>query len=284
MSKKLARKTTPSAPAGVDARRPKPFVKWAGGKRKLLDKILQHIPARYGTYHEPFLGGGALFFALTPGKARLSDSNERLVRTYQGIKDDVEGVIALLKEYPRTRDFFMDFRKRDIDRSSDTEVAAWFIFLNKLGYNGLYRVNSKNVFNVPYGDYANPNVCDEVNLRACARSLVNATITRQDFSHALKQVKPGDLVYFDPPYVPLSATSKFTSYTAEGFTGEDQIRLRDAALQLRRKRVHVLISNSSAAAPLYKAEDGFSSVEVLVGRSVNSKGDGRGKIAELLIT
>jgi len=267
-----------------DDKRSKPFVKWAGGKRKLLDEILKHVPPRYGTYHEPFLGGGAVFFAVSPRKkARLSDSNERLVRTYKGIQADVEGVIALLKSYERTRDFFMELRKRDIDGCSDTEVAAWFIFLNKMGYNGLYRVNSKNLFNVPFGDYKNPNTCDEDNLRACARSLANATITRQDFLHALERVKPGDFVYLDPPYVPLSPTSSFTAYTASGFTGEDQARLRDAARDLKRRHVHVLISNSSAAAPLYRAEDGFSSVEVLAARQVNSKGNGRGKIAELLI-
>jgi DNA adenine methylase len=262
----------------------KPFVKWAGGKRQLLPKILHHVPERYGAYHEPFVGGGAVFFALPFGtEAYLSDSNERLVRTYRGIKGYVEEVIHLLKQYPRNRAFYLDLRHRNIDAGTDAEVAAWFIYLNKMGFNGLYRVNSKNKFNVPVGD--NPsriNVCDEDNLRACARALATATIVHQDFEHALRQVKRGDLVYLDPPYVPLSATSYFTSYTVGGFTPQDQHRLRDAALALKKKGARVILSNSSSAAELYR--EGFSAVEVLAARNVNSKGDRRGKIAELLIT
>jgi DNA adenine methylase len=266
-------------------RPPKPFVKWAGGKRKLLGEIRRHIPEHFGTYHEPFLGGGAVFFALPHGTtARLSDLNLRLVRTYRGIRDDVNDVIERLKSCKRERAFFEEMRQVDIDDAkSDAEVAAWFIFLNKTGFNGLYRVNSKNRFNVPFGAHTkNARFFDEANLRACSEALQSAEIEHHDFEQALTHVKKGDVVYFDPPYVPLSATANFTSYTAEGFTLADQERLRDEALRLKRNKVHVLISNSSAAAPLYK--DGFDSVEVLAARPLNSKGDRRGKIAELLIT
>jgi DNA adenine methylase len=262
--------------------RPRPFVKWAGGKRQLLSPILNLVPETYGTYHEPFLGGGAVFFALSPVKAFLSDSNERLVRCYQGIKNHVADVIALLKEYKRNRRFFLQMRRMDIDRRTDAEVAAWFIFLNKMGFNGLYRVNSKNRFNVPFGDNKRAQICDEDNLNACSRALAAAKIEREDFSAVLGRAQPNDLVYFDPPYVPLSATSYFTSYTVEGFTPKDQVRLRDLALELKRKGVHVVLSNSSTAASLYEGE--FSLSRVFAARAVNSRADRRGKITELLIS
>ena len=262
--------------------RAKPFVKWAGGKRQLLAEIHQHVPRTYGTYHEPFVGGGAVFFSLSPpGEVFLSDSNERLVRCYKGIKKDAKSVIEELKSYKRGRDFFEEMRQRDIDRASDIEVAAWFIFLNKTGFNGLYRVNRKNRFNVPFGDGANRQLFDETNLLACQRALTNARIECQDFRQAAKRARPGDFVYFDPPYIPLSATSSFTSYTARGFTDADQRALRDLALDLKSRGVHVLVSNSSPAAKLYGRP--FSTTRVLATRQVNRNADGRGKIAELLI-
>ena len=271
-------------PRKAGQKRPRPFVKWAGGKRQLLAAIRKHVPETYGTYHEPFLGGGAVFFELSPLRAFLSDSNERLVRSYRGIKNDVDGVIHLLKGYKRNRRFFLKMRKADIDRATDAEVAAWFIFLNKTGFNGLYRVNSKNRFNVPYGDNKNAHICDEDNLMACHRALANAEIAHEDFSKVLERAVPGDLVYFDPPYVPLSATSYFTSYTAKGFTNEDQIRLRDIALELKKKGVHVILSNSSSARSLYEEHgNDFSLSRVLAARAVNSRADRRGKITELLI-
>jgi DNA adenine methylase len=262
--------------------RPRPFVKWAGGKRQLLPAILELVPGRFGAYHEPFLGGGAVFFALSPARAFLSDSNERLVRCYRGIKNHVADVIALLKEYKRNRRFFLQMRRRQIDQRPDAEVAAWFIFLNKMGFNGLYRVNSQNRFNVPFGDNKRAQICDEDNLRACSRALATAEINHEDFSRVLERAQPGDLVYFDPPYVPLSATSYFTSYTAEGFTAKDQVRLRDLALALKRRGVHVILSNSSTAEGLY--EDDFSLRRVFAARAVNSRVDRRGKITELLIS
>jgi DNA adenine methylase len=267
-------------------RQAKPFVKWAGGKRQLLPAILDRITGPYRTYHEPFLGGGAVFFALSPKQtfknAFLSDSNLRLVRSYQGIRNDVGKVVNLLKSYKKSRAFFLEMRERDIDSATDAEVAAWFIFLNKTGFNGLYRVNSKNKFNVPYGDNRNPEICDENNLRACSRALSNAEITCEGFEAVVGRAKAGDLVYFDPPYVPLSNTSYFTSYTAKGFTRDDQIRLRNIALELKAKDVTVLLSNSSTASELYG--DGFEVTEVLAARAVNSKAERRGKITELLIS
>jgi len=284
-SNKAATPRSPSADAGRPEHRAKPFVKWAGGKRQLLREITHHVPRKFGTYHEPFLGGGAVFFSLPLGtRARLSDLNERLVRTYKGIKQNVGEVIALLNGYSRERGFFEEMRQRDIDKASDIEVAAWFIFLNKTGFNGLYRVNSKNRFNVPFGDHKKgARFFDEANLRACASALQTAEIEHRDFSEALKDAREGDFVYLDPPYVPLSVTANFTSYTVEGFTYDDQKRLRDAARALKDRRVHVVLSNSSSAADLYKREDGFHTIPVLASRPVNSRGDRRGKITELLI-
>jgi len=282
-ARKPSRKAAAERAVPAPPHRAKPFVKWAGGKRQLLREIVPHVPPDYGTYHEPFLGGGAVFFSLPAGKpARLSDLNQRLVRTYQGIKDNVEAVIQCLEGYSRERAFFEWMRERDIDDESDVEVAAWFIFLNKTGFNGLYRVNSQNKFNVPFGSHKkDARFFDAANLRACAAALQSADLRHRDFEEALRDVEPGDFVYLDPPYVPLSLTSNFTSYTAEGFTHRDQERLRDAALDLKRRGVHVVLSNSSSAAYLY--QDGFDTIRVLASRPVNSKGDGRGKIAELLI-
>lgn len=261
----------------------RPFLKWAGGKRALVEQFLPYIPESYGRFHEPFAGSGALFFHLRPVRASLSDNNCRLIRTYQGLKNDPQGVIARLRQYKHDREFFYELRERDIDAEDDVAVAAWFIYLNKTGYNGLYRVNSKNRFNVPFGDYQRPNICDEPTLVACAQQLRNVTLRNEDFVEAARRAKAGDLVYFDPPYVPLSATSSFTSYTKHGFGPEAQERLRDLARELADRGVHVLLSNSSAEQVRELYRDGFECIEVRARRAINSRGDRRGVITELLI-
>jgi DNA adenine methylase len=274
-------RSTPQAPPA--RRGPRPFLKWVGGKRQLLAALHAHRPQTFGRYFEPFVGGGALFFDLAPSRAVLADCNERLVRAYVGIRDSVDEVIALLRTYPHERDFYLAFRKRPIDARSDAEVAAWFVYLNKTGFNGLYRVNSRNLVNVPFGRYAKPNICDEVTLRACSAALAGARIVHGDFEQGVKGARAGDFVYFDPPYVPLSATSTFTSYTAAGFGLEDQRRLRDVAWQLKKRGVHVLVSNSSAPAVRALYADGFELVEVAAKRAVNSDPTRRGAVTELLI-
>lgn len=266
---------------------PKPFVKWVGGKRQLIHQLIRHTPKRdeVGTYYEPFLGGGALFFHLQPAAAVLTDSNKRLIRAYRGVRDDVEGVIDRLRTYRHLHDkrFFLRMRGLDVDEQTDAGVAAWFIYLNKTAYNGLYRVNSRNLFNVPFGDYTNPRICDEETLRACSRVLKNAVeIEVRDFSEATKSAKKGDFVYFDPPYAPLTETSNFTDYTSDGFGDEDQLRLRDCAVALKERGVRVLISNSSAKR-VFKWYEGFKRVPVGARRSVNCKPEARGHVRELLI-
>lgn len=261
----------------------RPFVKWAGGKRQLLPELLRHAPARFGTYYEPFVGGGALFFQLRPRRAVLADINARLIRTYRGVRDNVEDVIERLASYPHDEDFFYALRDTEIDARSDAEVAAWFIYLNKTGFNGLYRVNRQNRFNVPFGRYDKPAICDDATLRACSAALADADLRVADFADVVEHAEPGDLVYFDPPYVPLSSTSSFTRYTSVGFGHDAQVRLRDVALELKRRGVHVLLSNSSAAVvrDLYGSD--FEVIEVSATRLVNSKGTRRGAIKELVI-
>lgn len=272
-----------TAAGSKSASGPRPFIKWVGGKRQILHELVARVPARFGTYHEPFVGGGALFFAVRPEKAVLSDNNERLVRTWRGVRDHVDKVIALLAKYPHDKQFFLEMRERDIDAATDVEVAAWFIYLNKTAFNGLYRVNSKNKYNVPFGRYVNPNICDEVTLRACSKALRGAQIEHEDFGAVLERAQEGDFVYFDPPYVPLSATAYFTSYTAEGFSSDDQKRLRDVARSLKAKGVHVLLSNSSAGFVRSIYKKGFKIEEVLASRQVNCQAEGRGPIVELVI-
>jgi DNA adenine methylase len=261
----------------------RPFLKWAGGKRQLLHEILPRLPKEFGTFHEPFAGGGALFFALRPRTAVLSDRNERLIRAYQGIKHNVKDVIEILKTYRNNKRFFLEMRRRPIDKESDAHVAAWLIFLNKTGFNGLYRVNSRNLFNVPYGANKKARLCDEENLRACALALAGADLRCENFDAVLDRAKPRDVVYFDPPYVPLSVTSYFTAYTSHGFGMEEQVRLRDVALKLRKRNVFVLLSNSSAPAvsDLYSK---FTCDPVSASRMVNSDPKGRGRVTEFLIT
>ncbi|MBI4950680.1 MAG: DNA adenine methylase [Myxococcales bacterium] len=265
----------------------KPFLKWAGGKRSLLPQILPHVPERFGTYHEPFLGGAALFFHLArtraPFRARLSDTNARLVRTYLAVRDRVEEVIARLASYPHDPEFFAELRARDIDRGSDVEVAAWFVYLNHTGYNGLYRVNSRNRFNVPFGAYARPRYCNPALLRAVARALADAHIELGGFERVAARARRGDFVYFDPPYVPLTATSSFTAYTRDGFGQDDQERLRDVARALKCRGVRVLLSNSSAPVVHDLYRDGFELVTVAARRAVSCRAGGRGPVAELLI-
>jgi DNA adenine methylase len=230
------------------------------------------------------VGGGAVFYELGPRSAVLSDSNERLIRTYLGIKNDVFAVIERLESYKYDRAFFMQMRERAIDEvENDAELAAWFIYLNRTGFNGLYRVNSANRFNVPFGRYVNPRICNRDNLLACARALGSATVLVSPFEKVLDRAEKGDFVYFDPPYVPLSATSSFTSYTSDRFDYECQERLRDVAAELKRRGVRVLLSNSTAPLVRNLYAKGFRMEEVDASRTVNSRVDGRGKLAELLI-
>jgi DNA adenine methylase len=284
------RVTAATLPEDSSPAHAKPFLKWVGGKRQLLPEISRYAPKSFGSYHEPFVGGGAVFFHLRRTRpacpAFLTDSNRRLVRTYLAVQNNVEGVIALLRWHQRkhSKSYFHGMRdERDIDTASDAEVAAWLIYLNRTAFNGLYRVNSSNVFNVPLGKYVNPTICDEDNLRACARALAGAEIHHAGFESVRERAQPGDFVYFDPPYQPLTRTAKFTDYTREGFGDEDQERLRDVALELKTRGVFVVLSNSNAPFIKKLYRDGFSQYKVGARRAVNSDATKRGLVQELIL-
>lgn len=274
---------------------PRPFLKWVGGKRQLLPELLARVEraGAFGRYHEPFVGGGALFFELHRlGKLKkyawLSDYNTRLIETYEGLRDHVEEVIALLEGHKarHSEEHFYKVRAlgKGPERAGETlpERAARIIYLNKTCYNGLYRENSKGEFNSPFGRYKNPQICDEDNLRAASRALKKAKIETRHFKTIVERAKPGDLVYFDPPYHPVSKTASFTSYDRGGFGEESQRLLARVYAQLDRKGVRVLLSNSMTdiVQDIYSA---FIIDEVSANRAVNSRADRRGKVREALV-
>ena len=279
--------------ARIIAEKPKPFVKWVGGKRQLLAQFRrlnlyppEKFDIRTGRYFEPFVRGGAVFFDLLPEKGFLSDLNKELVTTYNVIKNDVEKLIASLKKHKTDKEYFLKIRAQDPKTLSDLAVASRFIFLNRTCFNGLYRVNSKGGFNVPYGKYNNPLICDEGNLIKVSKSLQNIEIKHQDYKEVLRNAKKGDFIYFDPPYYPVSKTASFTSYTAEGFLDKEQIELRDTALELHKRGCFVMLSNSDTPFinKIYSGLKGIRVNKVKAGRAINSKGSGRGKITEVLVT
>lgn len=259
----------------------RPFFKWAGGKRAIISQIRPFIPAIYGTYHEPFLGGGALFYALAPTKATLSDCNADLITTYQAVRDTVDNVIARLRVHEKHHgaDYYKVVRAQH--PTSTDEIAARFLYLNRTCFNGLYRVNRAGNFNVPMGRYADPHICDPDLLHQASRALQGQAILCAPFQDIHVRASAGDLVYFDPPYMPLSVTSDFTSYTADGFSYADHITLRDTADALVARGVHVLISNADTplVRDLYK---NWRIVPITAPRAINSNTTRRGMVSEIL--
>jgi DNA adenine methylase len=281
-----------------NASSPTPFLKWAGGKRSLVAQILEHVPKDIDTYYEPFLGAGSLFFSLPSSLPKVvSDFNVELISVYEIIRDDVDGVLADLRKFRNTKEDYLAARAWDrspgFARRSAQSRAARFIFLNKCGFNGLYRVNSLGQYNVPYGNPKTVDFIAEQNLRAVSEFL-NAKKTRGgkaskissgDYREILKKATGvGSLVYFDPPYHPTSQTSNFTSYSSQGFGELDQIQLRDEAVRLTKEKVRVLISNSDTdfIRNLYKDRI-FRINELSVRRAIAAKSSSRGVITEVLI-
>lgn len=271
-----------SAPLG-------PFLKWAGGKRQLLSILLHRSPSlKKGRYHEPFLGGGALFFALQmhkrlgSKKARLADINEELITTYLVVRDHVHELIKRLKTYRNDVDFFYELRSIHPNTLSPVERAARMIYLNKTCFNGLFRENQQGFFNVPYGKYSNPKICDESNLLSAHHGLLDVCIENSSFEEIIEVTKPGDFVYFDPPYVPLNKTSCFVQYHAGGFQNEDHTKLAKLVKELADRSVNVMVSNSSA--PLvYELYASWPKEAVSAKRSISGKTEMRGRVQELLI-
>ncbi|MDR2374917.1 MAG: DNA adenine methylase [Treponema sp.] len=272
----------------------KPYLKWAGGKRQLLPEVKKCLPAgiqRY-TYYEPFIGAGAVFFELLPAKAVINDCNSQLMLTYTAVKENVEELIVLLKQHQdkNSREYF--YKIRNLDRDSrkfdalgSTEKAARLIFLNKTCFNGLYRVNSHGFFNVPYGRYTNPVICEETLLRQISRYLNEheISILNSDFEDAVMTAGEDSFVYFDPPYHSPGKTG-FTYYHADGFTEREQERLRGLMITLTGRGSKCLLSNADTEyiRGLYD-HTFFDIIPVQAKRCINSDSSGRGNVGEVLI-
>ena len=287
-----------------------PFIKWAGGKKQLLAELIEHIPEGFGKtitkYAEPFVGGGAFLFSILKTynleNVYISDINSSLIVTYKAIRDNVDGLIEhlarLQNDYKSQNQearklFYYGKRERYNQlvktQNNGLELASLFIFLNRTCFNGLYRVNAKNEFNVPMGNYRNPIICDEQLLREDSEALKGINIVCLNYKESSSFIDERTLVYFDPPYRPLNVTASFTSYTTDGFTDKDQIKLANYAKELSNRGAKILLSNSDPKN--VSSEDNFFDdlysdfkiERIFAKRNISSKVEGRKKITELLI-
>lgn len=270
----------------------KPFVKWAGGKRQIIDKLKEHVPEEFDTYFEPFVGGGALLFELEPEKAVINDSNRELMNVYECIQDEtkLEKMLRELDKYEanHSEEFYFEIRNKDRDKAKfwkivDYKRAARTIYLNKACFNGLYRVNSRNEFNVPFNKKDKINTYDGPNMRTIHAyfNYRDVTLLSCDFEEAVKDAKKGDFIYFDPPYD--SDTSTFNSYTEDGFDRNEQVRLARVFKELADRGCYVMLSNhnTSLIKELYKD---FNIHLIEAKRNINANGKKRGKVEEVIIT
>ena len=286
-----------------------PVLKWAGGKRQILHHIVALMPIDYKNrrFHEPFFGGGAVTFWLEPNEGTINDINPKLINFYIVLRDFVDELIEDAKQHKNEKNYyykarneynklalsswFREFVKRNFkilteeDKRNAIRLASLLLYLNKTAYNGLYRENSKGEFNVPFGKYKNPTIVDEKRLRDASRVLKRLEIYNTDFSYVLNKARPGDLVYFDPPYQPISSTAKFTGYSKDGFTYRDQIRLRNTCLELHKRGVYFILSNSYTPeiVKLYDIPE-FDIIIIKAKRPINCRADRRGPIEEILVT
>lgn len=277
------------------------FLKWAGGKRSILSEIHSRIPQYSGTYIEPFLGGGSVLFSQDINRPKIaSDANQDLINTYKIVRDFPDLLIFELSKFPNSPDKFYEIRSwdRNVDFSkrSEVEKAARFIYLNKTCFNGLYRVNSKGQFNVPFGNYKNPDIVNEKAIRSASEylnqkhnGLFTTELMSADYKQIMNKALPGDFIYLDPPYAPLSKTEAFVSYTAGGFGEQEQINLRNELLKLKSDGVGFVMSNSDTELirNLYEIEHPeIFTVErdIFVRRSLGSKSSSRIKVQEVLVS
>ncbi len=266
----------------------RPFLKWAGGKGRLIEQYIPYFPEGFSRYYEPFLGGGAVFFYLGDRfpniQKYISDINADLVNTYLCVKNDVELLIGLLEKHQLNHSKEYYYQVRAIKPDNAFELAARLIYLNKTCFNGLYRENSQGAFNVPMGKYKNPKICHSHLLRSASLALQTTEILVSHFDAVLNYAKTEqDFVYFDPPYYPLSSTSNFTAYSSNSFGESEQIKLRYTFNLLAERGVKVMLSNSDCAFVRELYCD-FKVHEILASRAINSKIEKRGRITELLIT
>jgi DNA adenine methylase len=285
-----------------------PVLKWAGGKRQLLDELYARFPDSYNHYHEPLLGGGALFFDLDPEDGTVNDTNPRLVNFYEQVRDNPEDLIEQCRkfEHPEndpdpSRDFSGTNREdKEVDQYyyqqrelfnrrphgeeyDELEEAALLLYLNRTCYNGLYRENQSGGFNVPIGRYSNPDWVRADEVHAASETLQNTEILNRDFEYILDHAEEGDLIYLDPPYEPMSATEYFTSYSKEGFGKEDQKRMLEVAKELDENGVHVILSNSGVMHDMYEEAGFYVEVEGAT-RYINSDEENRGEVDEIIAT
>jgi len=266
-----------------------PVLKWVGGKRQLLDILVPMMPGNIASYCEPFVGGGALLFYLQPEIAFINDINIELIRVYEVIKDNVEALIAALRDFKNEAGYFYAVRDWDRDKEnyeslSDIQKAARILYLNKTCYNGLFRVNGVGEFNSPFGNYRNPNIVNAPALRAAGAYLNAASvhISSVDYAEAMRDLPKDTFVYLDPPYDPVSDTSNFTGYSRCGFSRDDQMRLRECCDELHRKGFKFMLSNS--ATDFIKEQYAAYKITVVQAkRAINSIGAKRGDVDEVVV-
>ncbi len=267
---------------------PLPFIKWVGGKRKLADDILSRQPSGMKRYIEPFVGGGAVFFALRAsgytGPAILSDVNAELICAYLAVQQEPGRLIDALRLHVNTEEHFYAVRAMDPKALDFVDRGARFIFLNKTAFNGLWRENKSGQMNAPFGHYDNPTICDEPRIRAASVALRNTTILCRPYIEAHDDIRPGDFVYCDPPYIPVSPTASFVGYGKGGFGEQNQYDLAAFALRWAMAGARVVLSNADVplAHRIYGVE--FNRESVQMARAINSKGDRRGKVGELILS
>jgi DNA adenine methylase len=269
-----------------------PVLKWAGGKRQIIDEILRRFPADFKkrTLHEPMFGAGAVTFAVEPRRGTVNDINKRLMNFYRIVRDCPNELIDANKKHGISHNYFYEARARfnsGINRDIDpVEEASLLLYLNRTCYNGLYRENQKGEFNVPFGRYRNPDFIQTDAINRTSEILRNLKIMDGDFSYVLGEAVKGDIVYFDPPYQPVSQTSSFTSYHKSNFAEDEQKRLRDAVLKLHKRKVFVILSNSNTRAirRLYGRIGGLELTTIQARRAINSNGSKRGEVGEVIVT
>lgn len=272
--------------------KPKPFIKWAGGKSRLASEIASYFPKKYNKYYEPFLGSGAIYFEIAPQRGRLNDLNVNLIKTYNIIKhaprELVRELLKIEKKYnsfssmEKKSDYYYDIREKyNCEKMDDLKKSAFFIFLNKAGWNGMYRENSVGRFNIPFGKRERLKICDKENIMNVSKNIQKMEFTSLDYKDAVCDASEGDLVYFDPPYFPLSKTASFTDYQKTGFTKDNQKELRDLAISLSKKGCYVVISNSDCR-EVENLYDGFNIKKIKVSRTIGAKASTRGKIYEIV--
>ena len=266
---------------------PKPFIKWVGGKRQLMNEIKANMPREFNNYFEAFVGGGAVLFELKKENSFINDYNPELTNLYEIIKTKPKELLRDLKKHKNTEEYY--YAMRALDRNpiqyrklSKVKKASRFIYLNKTGFNGLYRVNKQGQNNVPFGRHKGPKLADKDNIMACSKLLQTATITTGDFENIRTNVKKGDFVYFDPPYVPLNATSSFTAYTDKGFDDDMQFRLKELCDYIDSIGAYFMLSNSYTDFILDLYQD-YTIKTVNANRAINCKGSNRGKVKEVLV-